>query len=38
MNRQLIQGRDPATGETLDVSIEDGLVRSVGRVRSTKVP
>jgi N-acetylglucosamine-6-phosphate deacetylase len=38
VNRQSIQGRDPATGETLDVLIEDGLVRSVGCVRSKEVP
>lgn len=38
MNQQVIQGRDPATGETLNVSIEDGLVRSVGRVRSKEMP
>lgn len=30
MNRLSIQGRDPATGEMLDVSIENGLIRAIG--------
>lgn len=38
MNRQSIQGRDPATGEALDVSIENGLIREIGRARSREVP
>lgn len=35
MNQQSIQGRDPATGETLDVSIENGLIRAIVPARST---
>lgn len=38
MNRHSIQGRDPATGETLDVSIENGLIRAIGRARSSELP
>lgn len=33
MNRHSIQGRDPATGETLEVSIENGLIRAIGPAR-----
>ena len=38
MNRQSIPGRDPATGETVDVSIENGLIRAINRARSREVP
>ncbi|MGI0134717.1 MAG: N-acetylglucosamine-6-phosphate deacetylase, partial [Candidatus Micrarchaeaceae archaeon] len=38
MSRQSIQGRDPATGETLEVSVENGLIRAISRARSTEVP
>lgn len=39
MNRQSIQGRDPATGETLDVSIENGLILAIDRAAcSTEMP
>ncbi len=37
MNRQSIQGRDPATGETLEVSIENGLIRRISRGHSREV-